>query len=61
MTKNITINQMQADIIFKALHYVARSEGISIPSEYTQLYEFLAEENPNKTYNTLLTKEIILC
>lgn len=47
MTK--PIKPIQADIIFKALYYTASNEGAEIPEELTELYEVLAEMNPNDT------------
>ncbi|MEK5217723.1 hypothetical protein [Psychrobacillus sp. FSL H8-0487] len=41
---------IQSDIIFKALYYTARNEGIEIPKELTETYEILAEANPNDTH-----------
>lgn len=45
-----SINTIQADIIFKALYYAARNEGMKIPAELTEIYEVLAEQNPNETH-----------
>ncbi|MEK3955668.1 MULTISPECIES: hypothetical protein [unclassified Psychrobacillus] len=44
------IHILQADIIFKALHYVAKKENIEIPEELERTFEVLAEQNPNETY-----------
>jgi transcriptional regulator len=44
------ITEIQADIIFKALYYTARNEGVELPSELTEVYEVLAEHNPNDTF-----------
>lgn len=49
MSKEIKLNVIQADIIFKALYYTARNEGVEIPTELTETYEVLAEENPKET------------
>ena len=46
------IAAIQADIIFKALYYTARNEGVEIKKELTEIYEVLAEENPNDTHVT---------
>jgi hypothetical protein len=46
------IAAIQADIIFKALYYTARNEGVEIKEELTEIYEVLAEDNPNETYVT---------
>ena len=43
------LHVLQADIIFKALYYTARGEGIEIPEELTKTYEVLAEWNPKET------------
>ncbi|USK62302.1 hypothetical protein [Peribacillus asahii] len=48
MNKPIAV--IQADIIFKALYYTARNEGAEITEELTEIYEVLAEENPNDTH-----------
>lgn len=45
-----TIALIQADIIFKALYYTARNENIEIPNNLTEVYDVLAEENPNETH-----------
>jgi transcriptional regulator len=45
-----SINAIQADIIFKALYYAARNEGVKIPEYLTEIYEVLAEQNPQETY-----------
>ncbi|WP_028393910.1 hypothetical protein [Bacillus cihuensis] len=50
MMKPISI--IQADIIFKALYYTARNEGVELPDELTEIYEVLAEENPKETHVT---------
>ncbi|WP_209124495.1 hypothetical protein [Alkalihalobacillus sp. BA299] len=44
------IAPIQADIIFKALYYTARNEGVEIKEELTEIYEVLAEDNPNETH-----------
>lgn len=44
------IAAIQADIIFKALYYTARNEGVEIPEELTEIYEVLAEQNPKDTH-----------
>ncbi|MDC3424365.1 hypothetical protein NC797_07575 [Aquibacillus sp. 3ASR75-11] len=44
------IADIQADIIFKALYYTARNEGVEIAEELTEIYEVLAEQNPSDTY-----------
>lgn len=43
------LHVIQADIIFKALYYTAKNEGIEIPEELTETFEMLAEDNPNDT------------
>lgn len=50
--KTISIAPIQADIIFKALHYTARNEGVNIPSELTKVFEVVAEQNPSDTHVT---------
>ncbi|MDX1806911.1 MAG: hypothetical protein R3267_07790 [Paenisporosarcina sp.] len=61
MTNRIEIPIIQADIIFKALHYVARNENIEIPSECNEIFKFLSEYNPNETYaeNTIDVMEYL--
>lgn len=49
---HIQIHLIQADIIYKALHYVAKHEGVSIPEELEKTYEVLAEQNPNETVSS---------
>ena len=46
----MNINPIQADIIFKALHYVAVNEQIEVPKECEEVFRVLAEENPLETY-----------
>ncbi|KAA6446923.1 hypothetical protein [Bacillus swezeyi] len=46
------IDILQADIIFKALYYTARNEGVEITEELTEIYEVLAEDNPYETHAT---------
>lgn len=43
------ISPIQADIIFKALHYVCVNEKISVPEECEEVFRVLAEENPMDT------------
>lgn len=43
---------IQADIIFKALYYTARNEGVELKEELTEIYEVLAEDNPRDTHVT---------
>ena len=43
------VSTLQADIIFKALHYVCKSEGIEVPEECEEVFRVLAEENPCDT------------
>ena len=43
------INPIQADIIYKALHYVCYHENISVPDELKEVFEVLAHDNPNDT------------
>jgi hypothetical protein len=45
------IQPIQADIIFKALHYVCRSENIEVPEECEEVFRVLAEENPKDTHD----------
>ncbi|WP_341323443.1 hypothetical protein NSQ62_08190 [Solibacillus sp. FSL H8-0523] len=47
---SISITPVQADIIFKALYYTASNEGVSIPNELTEIFEVVAEQNPNDTH-----------
>ncbi|MEK5394117.1 hypothetical protein NSQ59_27835 [Margalitia sp. FSL K6-0131] len=49
---NKPISDIQADIIFKALYYTARNEGVEISDELTEIYEVLAEQNPKETHVT---------
>ena len=46
----IRINIIQADIIFKALHFVARETGVAIPKELEEIHSVLAEYNPQDTH-----------
>lgn len=46
----IKIDVTQADIIFKALHYVAFSEAVDVPEELYKVFQVLAEYNPGDTY-----------
>lgn len=50
MPNTLTLNPIQADIIFKALHYAARNEGVEIPLECEEVYTVLAETNPRETH-----------
>lgn len=43
------LNSIQADIVFKALHYVCVNEKIEVPEEYEEIFRVLAEENPRET------------
>lgn len=43
------IHILQADIIYKALHYVCRNEGIQVNEELKEVFNVLAEINPNDT------------
>lgn len=45
----IDIHILQADTIFKALHYVCKNEDIDMPSELQEVFEVLAYQNPNDT------------
>jgi hypothetical protein len=55
------IHALQADVIFKALYYTARAEGIEIPKELTETYKVLAEWNPKETgsYQTVEVMEYL--
>ncbi len=44
------LHAVQADIIFKALYYTAKNEGIEIPKELIETFEILAEDNPMETH-----------
>ena len=44
--KQKQLKKQWADIIFKALYYVARNEGLEITEELTEIYKVLAEDNP---------------
>lgn len=59
--KKILINEIQADIIFKALHYAATSEGLAVDDDIQKSFEFLAERNANETYieNTIEVMEYL--
>lgn len=48
--EHIQIHLLQADIIYKALHYVAKHEGLPIPEELEKTFVVLAEQNPNETH-----------
>ena len=48
MGKELTV--IQADIIFKALYYVAEREKVEIPEECRTIYTVLAEQNPKETH-----------
>lgn len=41
---------LQADIIFKALHYVCEREGIEMTEETEEVFRVLAEQNPSDTH-----------
>ena len=43
------IHILQADTIFKALHYVCRNEGIEVNEELDQVFTVLSEINPYDT------------
>lgn len=47
---HIKIHVQQADIIFKALRYVALHEGLEISQELEKTFEVLAEYNPSDTH-----------
>lgn len=50
--KKKPISIIQADIIFKALYYTARNEGVEMTEELTEIYEVLADHNPKDTHVT---------
>ena len=58
---NTKIHVLQADIIFKALYYTARNEGVELPERLTETYIILAEENPKEThaYHTVEVMEYL--
>lgn len=45
----IAIHPIQTDIIFKALHYVCKHEGIEVNEELKEVFTVLSEDNPNDT------------
>jgi len=45
----ITLNAIQADIIYKALFYTAKSEGVHISEELEEVFTVVADHNPNET------------
>lgn len=47
----VVLTTIQADIIYKALHYVATNEGLEIPGECDEAYKILAEYNPRDTHS----------
>lgn len=47
--EDIKISLIQADIIYKALHYVARHEDIPMEEELNDVFQVLAEDNPYQT------------
>lgn len=49
MSSFTKLHVIQADIIFKALYYVANNEGIELPEELTDTFKVLAERNPQDT------------
>ena len=49
MTSSTKLHVIQADIIYKALYYVASNEGIEIPVELSETFKVLAERNPQDT------------
>lgn len=57
----INIKPIQADIIFKALHYVAINEGVEVSEELEEVFLVLAEQNPNDTdsYNVVEVMEYL--
>lgn len=44
------IHILQADIIFKALHYVCKREGVEMNENLESVFSVLAEMNPNDTH-----------
>lgn len=48
--KTIQINAVQADIIYKALHYTVRNEGLHVAEDLQNVFEVLAEYNPADTH-----------
>lgn len=48
--KTIQINAVQADIIYKALHYTVRNEGLHVTEDLQNVFEVLAEYNPSDTH-----------
>ncbi|MEK4025482.1 hypothetical protein [Sporosarcina sp. FSL W7-1283] len=44
------LDTVQIDIVYKALGYVCKTEGIEMPEEVLEVYELLAEHNPNDTH-----------
>lgn len=49
MSSFTKLHVIQADIIFKALYYVANNEGIELPEELNETFKVLAERNPQDT------------
>ena len=47
--KNIKIGALQADIIYKALYYTAKNEGLQLTDEQEETGRILAEEDPANT------------
>lgn len=45
-TEGIQINLLQADIIYKALRYVAHHEGVPTEPGLEEVFVVLAEDNP---------------
>ena len=47
--ENIKIGALQADIIYKALYYTAKNEGLQLTDVQENTGRILAEENPSDT------------
>ncbi|KAA6451352.1 MULTISPECIES: hypothetical protein [Bacillus] len=47
------ITLLEADIIFKALYYVASNEGLEITEELTDIYKVLVEDRDSDVSETL--------
>ena len=45
----IKLHDIQVDIIFKALHYAAKNEGVTIPDKLECTFKVVAEQNPHDT------------
>ncbi|MCD2526345.1 hypothetical protein ABC970_20205 [Bacillus licheniformis] len=53
------ITLLEADIIFKALYYVASNEGLEITEELTDIYKVLVEDRDSDVSETLDVMENI--